>query len=248
MVVMAKKTYGTYRSLMSIASKPIDEREALPIGRDGKEIVPRRFHLTAKKLKALREAWIADGGNASLPPNPHRSEGSYKYQVAALINLGVNQPHNFSDVKTEMKRLMNRAETRKGEGDAVTTLWDRYVNKEGRAENDEDSKDVNARIHQNFEVLQRLTGRTPYGFKLLQVGRDILGTSGMTIGIHKVVVGTGRAIRAYSLNTDSNVPVNEWKRGYQEEEEAPKAKPRKRAKKAKQDETPVENEKELATA
>jgi hypothetical protein len=212
----------TYNQLRTLVNQPWSERKRLPIGRDGAEIIPRRMHLTGKKLKALRETWESAGSPESSPPNPHTSQSSlYRYLVQSLIELGVNKAHAFADMKAEMKRLMSLAETKQGEGDKATTAWERFVGKESHADDEEKALDVNGRIHQNAEVLQRLTGFTPYGIKLVQVGKEILGSKGMVIDILQKIV-EGRPTKFYRLNTDSSEPINEWRRAKKSEKKAEK--------------------------
>ena len=219
----------TFKQLMSVANKPISERPLLPIGRNGAETIVRRHFLKPKKVRALKEVYLNgdpenDGAGKGVIPNPHNS-GSYRYFVQALIDLGPDKMHLFPDVKAKMRELMGGV----GEG-ATTSLWNRFMKKESR--NEETGKDVNGRIQQNAKVLQRVggTAANQYGYKLFQVGKEILGTAGMVIDILKVAKDGGHVI-GYRLNTDSATPFNEFARKPKvEEDEAPAEEPVKSAK------------------
>lgn len=198
------KPLTSYRQVMAAAAKPVGERKPLPIGKDGTKVVPRRFHLLPGEIKEMRHEFEAAGQGAV--PNPYR--GVYGAIVESLLTLGVNEVHDFPTVKVEVQSILSDAKTRKGEGAKTSTAWERFAGKEAR--NGQTGKDVDGRLLQNAEVLQRLSGMTPYGLKLLQVGREVLKTKGMVIDV--LDLGGGKA--GLRLNTDSATPVNERPRGH----------------------------------
>lgn len=191
------KKYGTYDTLRSITEKPLDKRRELPIGRGGETVVPRKFHNSLEEIKELR----ASHKENKRIPNPH-NRGFYFYAVEALIDAGVNEKHTQSAIVRRMETLMSAASTENSEG---VNAWKRFTDKDPR--NSDTGKDVDGRIDQNLLVMQRLTGRTPYGLKLLEVGTEVLGTKGVVLDIFVSDTGT----RYLRLNTNSNRPINETK-------------------------------------
>jgi hypothetical protein len=192
----------TYADLAKQLDAPVAERKPIAIGRNGDKIVPRRFHIDADKLDALKKERAE---NPKAIPNP-QNVGAYWLFIEALKSLGVNRAHPFKTVKAEMKKIGSAPET-KDENDK--TLWQRFAEKDGKSENEENCKSLDGRIHQNAEVLQRLGGFTPYGLKLLQVGQLVLKSKGLVIDVLK---GKDGKEILYRLNPDSATPINETKR------------------------------------
>jgi len=134
--------------------KPANERQAIVQGR--KEMKPpRRYALKDTRVRELRK----ESGDRF--PNPYQAGGVYHTLVQALVVLGVNIGHSFSDLKAQMKKIMSEID-RDGQ-----SAWDKFANRKPR--NPKTGKDLNGRIHQTAQVLQRLSGAHPYGFKLRQV-------------------------------------------------------------------------------
>lgn len=185
-----------YTDVMKAAALPVDERPKFAIGRGGEKIAPRRFHLTPEQIAELRK--LHDDGDRM--PNPQK-RGAYCGFLQALKSLGLNKPHSYGSVKQAMKAAMS-------EGPKGETLWDRFApNGDG-----ENALDLDGRIRQNAEVLQRvsLTSFSPYGLKLLQVGQLVLKSKGCVIDILRTKTGDIQ----FRLNTNSAEPLNELRRGH----------------------------------
>jgi hypothetical protein len=234
----------SYADIRDLTEKPLKLRRKLKIGRGGEAVVPRKFHLTSDQLAKLRTAHKATGAF----PNPH-SNGFYRSIVAALVDLGADKEHADAKVLERIKEIMSDKSTIREDDGKKTTAWQRWSKKE--SVNEDTGKDVEGRYEQNVRVLQRLTGNTPYGLKLLQVGKSILGTKGVVID---VLVTEASGARYLRLNTDSSKPINEAKiRGRKTEEKAvatakpskPKTK-RVRKAKAEKAETPADTAVETA--
>ena len=145
-----------YSVVRAEARKPVAERQAIVVGRNGEKRVPRRYDLDKKKVEELRKEAGSDF------PNPFRAGGVYHGATQALIDLGVDKGHSFADVKKAMEKVMNKIE-RQGT-DAWSLFANRPAKKDAKA-----PKDLNGRIMQTFTVLQRLTGNHRYGLKLAQL-------------------------------------------------------------------------------
>ncbi|HEV2294694.1 MAG TPA: endonuclease domain-containing protein [Tepidisphaeraceae bacterium] len=135
-------------------------------------------------------------------PNPYR-QGFYHYFVESLQSLGVNRRHSRQVAMGRFRQLTNTPETRDASG---KTLWQRW------SKGDEGNDPYGTRFDRNAEVLQRVprpgvVNNTPYGLRLLEVGTKVLGTRGVVVDIVKDRDGG----RAYRLNTDSSLPVNEFR-------------------------------------
>jgi hypothetical protein len=150
---------------------------------------PRNHGLHAETLEKLIEQF---NGSKTIP-NPY-SPGPYFYFIEALKDLGVDKMHRFIVVRDRMQELMSVSDPRI----AGKNEWERFVLKVGVA------TDHNGRIIRNAEVLQRVND---YGLKLLLVGRKVLKTSGLVVDILKGEGGSP----LYRLNTDSAVPINEFR-------------------------------------
>ncbi|HEV2295597.1 MAG TPA: endonuclease domain-containing protein [Tepidisphaeraceae bacterium] len=135
-------------------------------------------------------------------PNPH-NKGSYHYFIEALKSLGANRRHSRAVVIGRFRELTNTPETRDETG---KTFWQRWT------KGDEGNDHWGTRFDRNAEVLQRVprpgvANNTPYGLRLLEVGTKVLGTAGIVVDIVKDRDGQ----RAYRLNTNSSLPVNEFR-------------------------------------
>ncbi len=192
-------SFGSYDDLIKHTEKPLASRRELAIGRGGAHVKPRKFHLSADEVADLKAQYKETGKF----PNPH-NRGFYFFLVQALADMGLNDKHPQGRVMQKVESLMSADDTIQGEGRDTTTAWDRFVNKDPRNDN---GKDYDARFDQNVTVLQRLTGLTPYGRKLLDVGTEVLGTEGCVIDV--LVADTGT--KYLRLNTHSNRPINEAK-------------------------------------
>jgi len=145
-----------YSVIRAEARKPVADRQAIVVGRDGEKRVPRRYDLDKKQIVELRKNADSDF------PNPFRSGGVYHGAMQALINLGIDKGHTFKDVKSEMQKVMSKIERQ--DTDAWSLFANRPAKKDAKA-----PKDLNGRIMQTFTVLQRLTGNHRYGMKIAQL-------------------------------------------------------------------------------
>jgi len=140
--------------------KPVSGRRNIVVGRKINGEVqmrkPRRYALKPNELKELRKV---AGGDF---PNPFRTGGVYHGAVQALINLGLDKAHTFSDVKAEMQKVMSKIERQD------TDAWSLFANRPPKKDA-KNPKDLNGRIQQTFTVLQRLGGNHKYGQKLAQL-------------------------------------------------------------------------------
>lgn len=195
-----RSSITSYDQLIKHTEKPLASRRELNIGRGGASVIPRKFHLSKDEITALTEQYK----ETKVFPNPH-NKGFYYYLVQSLIELGINEKHAQTAVMKRVEKLMSDPSTIEGEGTDATTAWDRWKDKEPR--NKDTGKSWDARFDQNVLVMQRLTGLTPYGRKLLDVGQKVLGKKGAVIDV--LVADTGT--RYLRLNTQSDRPVNESK-------------------------------------
>ena len=85
------------------------------------------------------------------------------------------------------------------------TAWQRWASKEPR--NADTAKDCDGRFMQNVVVLQRLTGLTPYGRRLLDVCQKVMQRPG---GVIDVLRGPKGQMQL-KLNTRSDQPRNDFK-------------------------------------
>lgn len=196
---MGKYTGKSYSAIRKIADLPTSSRQAIAIGRDNARRKPRRFHLVTDKMDEARKLY-EETKEIPVPFN----RGSYFYIVKALIDLGVDQAHKYAAFKTRVRELMSASDTKQTDDKGnETTAWERFRDREARNDN---GQDVDGRLYTNVTVLQRFGGFTPYGLKLLEVGKKVMKTKGLVIDVLKV--DGEKMIR---LNTDSAKPVNEWK-------------------------------------
>ena len=172
-----------YEDLKDQVEKPYSDRGTVSIGRGGKAIVPRKYHLTKDQLVKMKAEAEAVGGAI----NPFKGRvGLYNAQVESLIQLGVNEWHSLKTVQIKIEEIMTALD-----GKDNKNAWEMVVS---RASNPSASKpkDINGRIMQNFKVLQRGNkgnDRNPYGYKLMQVCEavdikfePVPGTSDQSLG------------------------------------------------------------------
>ncbi|MDF2434854.1 MAG: hypothetical protein JWP44_4485 [Mucilaginibacter sp.] len=160
----------------------------------------KSFWLSDEKIAILKTEYK----DTKSIPIPY-STGAYRYFLLALVQLGADKPHTFQAVKGEMRSLMSAPDTK---DDDKQTAWQRFINKDGRAENADDNKNADERIAQNAEVLQRLGGNTPYGQKLWEVSK-VIKSKGVVVDILKSKDGKERL---YRLNLNASIPTNEFRR------------------------------------
>ena len=116
----------------------------------------RKHHLTDEEVVDLK---LKANGKTI---NPFRRNGIYKAMVQALIDLGVNNWHSFSDYRNKIKEVMNNFSIGK-----KRNLWEEFANKQPR--NETTGKDLTGRILQNATILQRVSGLHPYGYAIYQM-------------------------------------------------------------------------------
>lgn len=197
---MKRSRFKSYDDLIAHTDRPLAKRRKLNIGRHGASVVPRKFHLSSDEIADLKYTWR----DTKRFPNPH-NRGFYFYLLEALIDLGIDQMHPQSMVLRRVEALMSDPSTVQGEGTDAMTAWERWANKDPR--NKESARDLEGRFDLNVTVLQRLTGLTPYGRRLMDVGEKVLGRKGAVID----VLVSKDGVRHLRLNTHSNRPINETK-------------------------------------
>ena len=152
-----------YEDLKTQVEKPFSERGTVSIGRGGKQITPRKYHLTTEQLAKMKAEAEAVGGVI----NPFKGRvGLYNAQIESLIQLGVNEWHSLKTVVTKIEEIMTALSGKDGKN-----AWEMVLNRQS-APSASKPKDINGRIIQNYKVLQRGTkgnDRNPYGYKLMQV-------------------------------------------------------------------------------
>jgi len=144
----------------------------------GKITKNRKYHMTNEEIVVAREKWLAEikGTGKKLRNkagdiffNPYR-QGIYYYQIQTLYLLGANQWHDLPDVVGKLEEYTSgislRASVVKSKG--FHSAWDKFRGKSNRPWA-RTSKDYVGRIQENFKLLQRLSGKHPYGYKLHQV-------------------------------------------------------------------------------
>jgi len=160
---MAKKNKQLYMDVAGHANIPLSARKKVVAGRGGESKVPRKYHLKADKLVELRRQ-IQDAGHFISPYGANRL---YSFIIDALVLLGTGKPHPVSVVYKKFQEVASKPETIKH----GMTAWERFIERPCR--NPDTGRDDFTRFLQNIEVLQRLGGNHPYGFKLAQIGACI---------------------------------------------------------------------------
>lgn len=168
-----------YQDVAAQADLPLAQRKAVVVGRNGKSVVPRCYHMKGEKLAAQQAAIVASGRFVS----PFRRGGAYWGVTEALSLLGVNQRHLFKDVMDRMQEVMSADSTKDRSGNSA---WAKFTGRQPK--NPKNARDIVGKILQNIEVLQRLGGNHPYAYKLAQLGAcinvfkmDSEGTQGIYI-------------------------------------------------------------------
>jgi hypothetical protein len=189
--------FRSYDDIIAIVEQPLAYRRWLRIGRRGKYVIPRRFHLIKKQVTVLRRKY-----SKKRMPNPFNRGFSY-YLLEALVQLGINEKHPTATVMRRVETLMSDPATVQPWNG--TTAWNRWTS---NTRGDRTlANDWQARFDLNVVVLQRLTGFTPYGRRLLDVGQKVMGRKGAVIDM--LVSKDGQ--RCLRLNTHSDSPINETK-------------------------------------
>lgn len=160
---MAKKTKQLYMDVAGHANTPLSARKKVVNGRGGEHKAPRKYHLKAEKLIELRRKMAEVGHFVS----PYGANRLYSFIIDSLVILGIGKPHPISVVYKKFQEVASKPETMKN----GKTAWQRFIERECR--NADTGRDEFTRFIQNIEVLQRLGGNNPYGFKLAQVGACI---------------------------------------------------------------------------
>ncbi len=162
----------------------------------------RGFGLSPRDVKRLKaEVEQRGGGKRIYVPNPH-SKGFYHFFVETLKALGVNRAHPEAVVVAKFRELTNAPGMAGSNG---RTFWKEWT------KGDEEVGPWRERFPYNAGVLQRIPrpgtrNNSPYGLRLLDVGRKVLGTRGVVIDILRDKDG----LRKYRLNTDSDTPINQF--------------------------------------
>lgn len=194
----SNRRFKSYDDLVKHTETPLLKRRALKIGRNGAAVVPRKFHLSETEIAELKLKHEA----TKRFPNPH-NKGFYHYLLEALVTLGTDKAHPLASVKSQVEKLMSDDQTI-GHEDGMTA-WQRWASKGQR--NTDTAKDCECRFMQNVVVLQRLTGLTPYGRRLLDVCQKVMESPG---GVIDVLRGLKDQIQL-KLNTRSDQPRNDFK-------------------------------------
>lgn len=187
-----------YLDVATHANVPVNERKAVVNGRGGERKIPRRYHLQADEIVALRNQMQEAGKFIS----PYGTGRIYTYIIESLVALGAGKAHDFNLVYDKFKELASSEKTRNSLG---KTLWDRFADKEVR--NIETGRDAMGKFMQNLEVLQRLGGDHPYAFKLAQVGAciDILTDQNQQVMVQlRTGIADGDIVKPVNTNRRRN--------------------------------------------
>lgn len=187
-----------YLDVASHANAPLNQRKKVADGRGGERKIPRRYHLMAGEVVALRKEMAEAGKFVS----PYGAGRIYTYIIDSLVSLGTGKPHTVIAVYNKFVELASDERTRDTNG---RTLWDRFDSKVSR--NVETGRDSMGKFMQNVEVLQRLGGDHPYAFKLAQVGAciDILVDATRQVRIQlRTGIPDGEAVRPINTNRKRN--------------------------------------------
>jgi hypothetical protein len=171
-----KEVYDEKRQ-EEVEKKPTGKREKY-LNDKGELVEPRKLHATEKDAQKSRDRFGKT--TKDTPPeikakagdkfhNPYRLAGIYHAQVQSLFLLGSNDWHHEKDVMNKMKEIMLLIKSSNKYHDNIWEVFEKKEVKTGVMT----SKDVTGRIRQNFRVLQRLGGNSPYAFKLKQVSACI---------------------------------------------------------------------------
>lgn len=156
-----------YFNVMTDLKKPTRRRKQLVPSNDEQQSV-RRFHIPEDEIDEY--GLLHESGDPF--PNPHR-QGWYHYIIEGLKTLGLDQRHEWPVFSAKVKELMSDPATKDAEG---LTHWDRSLGPDAP----DDRED---RLLQNVQVLQRLSGMTPYGLRITQIAQRVLGRRGGCIDL-----------------------------------------------------------------
>jgi len=148
------------------------------LNKKGKLSKIRKYHLTDEEVVKSRENWRKEVKSVNSRTrhkagdiffNPYR-QGIYYYQVQTLFLLGANHWHSLSDIVSRLEEYTSGIKLRSSvvKAKGYHSAWDKFRGKSSR-EYAASSKDYIGRIQENFIMLQRLSTRHPYGYKLHQV-------------------------------------------------------------------------------
>jgi|TARA_Y100000310_G_scaffold221960_1_gene223590 hypothetical protein len=141
-----------YEQLKLEAEKPVTQRKVI-IDSQGNEKKIRKYHKTSDKLL---DYWTKRKVLGAFL-NPFERDGPYKAQIGVLMLLGIDRWHSFANIKAKLPEIMKGMKSSK---------WDNQWAKFSQLPDNENGKDIDGRIMLNFEVMQRLSGNHPYGYKL----------------------------------------------------------------------------------
>lgn len=149
----------------------------------GKISIIRKYHMTDEEAELAKLKWLGDLGDLELELdinslkrragklffNPYR-QGIYYYQIQTLFFLGANKWHKLTVIVKQLEQYTSLIKVRPSvvKRHSYLTAWDQFRGKRDR-EHAKTSKDYVGRIQENFVMLQRLSQRHPYGYKLHQV-------------------------------------------------------------------------------
>lgn len=197
---------------MSLISYSPDDVGKHIINKRGKIIKIRKYHMIEEEMKKTRRKWLLDVKEVDrrirkkagrLFFNPYR-RGIYYYQIQALFLLGANQWHGLSNILKKIEDIMSTVPER----GIFSNAWEKFKGKSER-DNALRCKDYIGRIQENFILLQRLTGRHPYGYKLKQVCVAIdtkrVSKRGMPNGIYYYRLST-------YYSTKKALPLRDYKK------------------------------------
>ena len=94
----------SYQSLQSEVEKPYADRKEVEVGRSGRAVKPRKYHMTASQKKELEIA-TEKLGRTTVNPFMNRV-GLYFAQIEALIQLGPNEWHSFKTVFNKVREIL----------------------------------------------------------------------------------------------------------------------------------------------
>lgn len=157
---MANRTF--YVDVAAAANPSL--RDRTPIARKNGEFkVLRRYHLLRKRVEELQSEIKRTNRFVS----PYGANRLYSMVINSIVESGENIDHPVSVVFGKFRELMSDPSTIRNN----QTAWDRFNQKTPRNENTHLT--AFPRYIYNLEVLQRLGGDHPYGFKLAQLGACI---------------------------------------------------------------------------
>lgn len=149
----------------------------------GNVSIIRKYHMTDEEIKVSKDRWVEDLSNSELELdiymlkrragkiffNPYR-QGIYYYQIQTLFMLGANKWHRLTAIVKKLEEYTSGIKVRPSvvKKYGYLTAWDQFRGKSSR-QFAKTSKDYIGRIQENFVMLQRLSSRHPYGYKLHQV-------------------------------------------------------------------------------